>query len=259
MRTYKDSDLSLIDSTSDNYEKAKLTALALVENKPMDIDTIFEYQSLEMVENGIKSLNEYSNKCWLLSSILLYSLVYDKQMYSQSGLFWQDYVADSKKRLGMDKQEVSECLSSARFFITHYNDLVKKGWNPNGSARKLARAEFALEVTGSLDDVITHLVNDSWRDFKDWYSSFKVLPPAEEPIDKRPDIVIKNHVITINNVKAVTISDDLPSEEKIKLESYLEQIYNTIKRGDVPAIIPVYDEKEEKALLRLRDKNRQGK
>lgn len=43
------------------------------------------------------------------------------------------------------------------------------------------------------------------------------------------------------------------------LESYLEQIYETIKHGDVPAIIPVYDEKESKTLLRLRDKHRQGR
>lgn len=249
----------IIDGTNDEFYKARETALSLVENKPVDIDTMFDYQSLEMVEIGIKNLNEYSDKCWLLSSILLYSLVYDKQMYTQSGLMWEDYVADSKKRLGMERRDISESLSSARFFINHYDALVRAGWTPNGSSRKLARAELAYEVCGSYDDVIQHLVNDSWREFKDWYSSFKTLPPTQEVEDKRPDIVIKNHVITINNVKAVTISDDLPSEERIKLENYLEQIYNTIKRGDVPAIIPVYDEKEEKALLRLRDKNRQGK
>lgn len=48
-------------------------------------------------------------------------------------------------------------------------------------------------------------------------------------------------------------------EEREKLESYLSQIYTAIKRGDVPAIVPVYDENEARTLIRLRDKNRQGK
>lgn len=248
----------IIDGTTDDFFKARETALALVENKPVDIDSIFDYKSLEMVENGIKSLNEYSDKCWLLSSILLYSMVYDKAMYQQSGLTWQDYIADAKNRIGMDSRDISESLSSARFFISYYDSLRRAGWTPNGSARKLARAELALEICGSIDDVVTHLVNDSWREFKDWYSSFKQIPaiPVE---DKRPDIVIKNHVITINNVQAVTISKDIPQEEQNKLEMYLEQIYNIIKQGDVPAIVGVYDEKESKTLIRLRDKNRQGR
>lgn len=45
--------------------------------------------------------------------------------------------------------------------------------------------------------------------------------------------------------------------EKTQLENYLSQIYSALKRGDIPAIVPCYDENEAKILVRLRDENRQ--
>lgn len=243
-------------SDNDMFE-VRTTAVALAGQNDVNIDDVFFYTKLEEVENSIKKLNEYADKCWLLSSIVLYTLVYNKEMYSQSGLMWKEYLADSKKRLGLSHDDVSRQLSSARFFIQHHGALQRAGWTPTGNARKLASAQIALEICGSIDEVISHLCTDSYREFLAWYSSFKVLPPIVDEVDKRPDIVIKNHDISINGIKAVTISKELPENERTLLEGYLEQIYKAIKSGDIPAIVPVYDENEAKTLIRLRDKNRQ--
>lgn len=250
-----------IDTTAEQLFEVRQTALALAGQNDVNIDDVFFMDNLVDVETNIKKLNEYSDKCWLLSSILLYSLIYDKEMYTQSGLSWQEYVAESKKRLGLSRDDISRQLSGARFFIQYHGALQRAGWTPTGNARKLASAQIALELCGDIDEVIQHLIDDSWRDFQSWYSSFKLLPPVVETpvVDKRPDIVIKNHVITINNVQAVTISEELPKDEKEQLQKYLETIYETLKRGDVPAIVPVYDDNEARTLVRLRDKNRQGK
>lgn len=246
-----------ISNVVDDLWEAKTTALSLIDNKPIDIDEMFEYKNLEMVEIGIKELNSYSDKCWLLSSILLYSLVYDKQMYAQSGLSWEEYVNNAKERLGMSRRDISDNLISARFFIKHHKALKRAGWNPNGSSRKLISAEYAYALSGDLSATIKHLCKDTWQEFKLWYSSFKSKPAL--PPDVRPDIVINKSKIIINGIEAVTVSKDIPEKERVQIELYLEKIFSAIKQGDIPAIVPVYDEKEAKALIRLRDKNRQVK
>jgi len=126
------------------------------------------------------------------------------------------------------------------------------------SIHVLARAEFALELCGDIDAVVQHVCNDSVRQFKDWYQSFKLaeIPQVE---DKRPDITVSRGSVKINGVKAVTISEEIPQEEKAFIESCLEKIYKSIKAGEVPAIVSVYDETEAKNLIKLRDRNRRGK
>lgn len=255
-------DKLVISGVIDNFEQARQTAIALVGNQENInyLDT-FNFENLTDVENNIKRLNEYSDKCWLLSSILLYTLVYDKSMYKQSGLSWEEYIIDSKKRLNMDANSISEQLSGARFFIKHHKELVKAGWKPTGMARKLARAEYALELSGSVEDTISHIVSDSWAKFQEWYAGYKYVKPLPEPTKyKRDDIKInKKSGVFINGVKAYTLSDDLPEQDRVRFEKYINQIFVAIKDGYEPAIVPVYDEKEANNLLRLRDNYRAGK
>lgn len=255
-------DKMVISNVVDNLEKAKETAIALVgENKNINYIKIFDAKSLETVETSIVQLNEYSEKCWLLSALLLYTLVYDKAMYTQSGLTWQEYTATAKKRLNMDNNEIAEQLGGARFFIKYHKDLLKQGWSPAGSSRKMARAEYALELVGNEKEVIKHIINDSWREFNAWYTSYKLQPALPVPTEyKRNDIKItKKDGVTIKGIKAITISDEIPEQDRIRLEKYITQIAEALKDGYEPAIVPVYDTKEANNLFRLRDKYRAGK
>ena len=252
----------VISNIVDNVEKARETAITLIgKQENINIVEAFEYDKIEDVEQSIVKLNEYADKCWLLSAILLYTLIYNKNLYEQTGLTWAQYTAESKKRLNMDVLQISEQLSSARFFIKYHKSLLRAGWTPNGSSRKLARAEYALELCGDEKEVIQHLVNDSWRNFKDWYTSFKYVTATPQTTgNKRSDISItKKNGITINGVRAYTISDEIPEQDKIRFERYFKQIFEAVKNGYEPAIVPVYDEKEANNLFRLRDKYRAGK
>lgn len=253
--------MEAIVNRSDTLRNARESALMLMGDEKKSIDTVdvFDSDSLETVESGIKRLNEFGNKCWLMSSILVFSIIYDKQMYRQSNLLWNDYIQQSKERLGLEARELSEQLSAARFFIRNHRSLVRAGWNAAGGFRKLARAELAAELSGSTKDTIQHLVHDTWAEFYSWYSGFKkvvALPICESP---RNDIKIKGRHITINGIEPVKISDDLPEEEQTRIYGYLEQIFEAIKNGYEPAIIPVYDRKEANAVIRYRDKLRREK
>lgn len=250
----------VIDASIDEVESAKLSAVSLMkENNGFDVMDLFYNEDLDYIENGIKNLNDYSNKSWLLSSILMYTLVYNKGLYTQSGLSWIDYQAQSRERLGIDSRDISEQLSAARFFITNHDELIRQGYDFGSSNRKLARAELATELCGDVHETIRHLCSDKWLDFKEWYSSFKnkkALPTTE---NKRDDIEINKDKFYINKVEAVKVSDKIPKSDKARLEKYLNQIFDAMKRGFEPAIIECYDEKEARALPKLRDKYRQGK
>lgn len=255
MRTNK-----IIDASIDEVESAKETAVALMQgNTSIDAMDLFYVEDLEYIETGIKKLNDYSDKAWLLSSILLYTLVYNKGLYTQSGLSWADYSRASRERLGLEQRDITEQLSAARFFIMNHKELERQGFDPVGNNRKLARAELATELCGDVHEVIKHLVNDTWREYNDWYSSFKdesALPPSDI---KREDVQIKDNKFYIGKVEAVKVSNKVPEQDRIRLEKYVTEIFDALRKGYEPAIVPVYDEKEAKVLTKLRDKYRQKK
>lgn len=240
--------------------KARESALAVIgTNSVPDVNILLDSENLEEVEKGIKALNTISKKSWLLSSILLYTIVYDQNLYLQSGLNWDDYVKESKERLELSPRGISDQLQCAKFYIEHHSALLRKGFQPT-NIEVLARAQLALELTGDIDAVIDHVSSgESFRDFKSWYQSFKpasYLPPTEY---QRPDIVIESETVKINGIEPVHISEELPAEEQQRLQGYIQKIFMAIKDGYEPAIVPCYDQKEAINLVRLRDKYRQSK
>ena len=246
------------DASIDTIESAKESAVAL-QGGTVDALDLFYTEDLEYIENGIKKLNDYSNKSWLLSAILLYTLVYDKGLYTKSGLSWIEYQKQARERIGLDQRDISNQLSSARFFINNRAELERQGFNPAGKAKNLARAEQALELSGDVHEVIQHVVNDTFLEFKEWYSSFKDKKELPTTENKRDDIAIKNSKFYINKVEAVKVSDKIPEVDKLRIEKYLNQIFDAMKRGFEPAIIECYDEKEARVIPMLRDKYRQKK
>lgn len=251
MRTNK-----IIDASVDEIEKAKETAVALSQGGDQkQIVGLFYSENLEEVEYGIRQLNEFAGKSWLLASILLYTIIYDKNLYAQSGLSWAEYSMQARERLGMEQRDISDHLSAARFFIKNHAELEKKGFVVSRGWSKLARAEQATELSGNVHKVIDHLATDSWKDFKDWYQSFKApkeLPPAETK-----DIQMARKKVIANGEEVLSITGDAPEADK--MSGYIKEIVKCLQSGYEPAIIPVYDKKEAAILPRLLDKYRQGK
>lgn len=237
--------------------QAKKALRTIFKDVPSLSYEVFEEQELGKVETEIRRLNNFSNKTWLLSAVALYSLVYNQNLYKQSGLDWSQYVKQARARLGLEPRDISEQLSGARFFIKYHKELLQAGWTPNQSIRILARAELANELSGSLEDTIEHMANDTWCEFKTWYTTFK-LRSANLPNPNTRNIEYSRGKIRIDDVQAVTLSDDLDPTDRRKLEYYLNRIASAMKMGMEPAIIPVYNRDEASSLLKLRDYNRDG-
>ena len=250
----------IIDATQDEVQVAKESAIALVQGSIVQqtAEDLFYTDNLEEVEKGLKSLNEFSSKAWLLSSIILYTIIYNNELYTQSGLAWDEYSKQARERIGLDQRDISEQLSSARFYIKHYQELQRQGYDASGSSRKLARAELATELSGDVHAVIKHLVKDSFPEFKEWYSSFKIKA-IKAPVIIRKDIDIKGKKVYIQGIEAVKVSEKIPPQDKERIEKYIGQIFDAMRLGFEPAIVQCYDEKEARVLTKLRDKYRQGK
>ena len=249
----------VFDATVDEVEEAKQSVVLLMHDnfKQTALD-LFYTDNLEEVENRIKQLNEFSNKSWLLSSIVMYSIIYSNSLYLESGLTWNEYTKQARERLGLDPRDISEQLSAARFFITNHAELERQGFDPAGNNRKLARAELATELCGDVHETIQHLVHDTWAEYNDWYSSFKSTKALPKPTEyKREDIDIQGNRVYIQGIEAVKVSDKIPEQDKERIEKYLGQIFEAIRKGYEPAVVDCYDEKEARNLVNLRDKYRQ--
>jgi len=249
-----------IDATVDQLDSAKETANFLMQDNLHTTELeLFYTDNLPEIETGIKKLNDFSSKSWLLSSLLLYSLIYDKELYRQSGLDWAEYASQSRQRLGLEQRDISDQLSTARFFIKYHKALERKHFNPAGCNSKLAKAELAVELSGSAEDTINHLINDTYQDFKDWYQSFKPQKRLLYSDYKRDDIEYTDSHFKIGGVEAVKISEEIPEADRIRLQRCMKTIFEAFANGYEPAVIPVYDNKEAKRLIHLRDKDRQNR
>ena len=249
-----------IDATVDELEDAKQSAVSLIgDASTTSTLDLFYTENLEELEHGIKNLNEFSSKAWLLSSLLLYTLIFNEELYRQSGLDWFHYSKQSRERLGLDNREITEQLGAARFFIKNHKALERKGFKANGNNRKLARAELAQQLCGSVDMTIEHIVNDTWEEFKTWYTSFKSVKKIEQNTNLRPDIKVEGKKFIIGGEEAVTISDNLSDSDKERLNGYIKAIFETMAAGYEPAIVATYDKHEAALMPKLRDKFRKGK
>lgn len=251
----------VIDASVDDVEEAKQTAVSLIgDTSSKNTLDLFFSDNLEEIENGIRNLNEFSNKSWILSSILLYTLIYNNDLYRQSGLDWQTYSMQSRERLGIDNRDITEQLSAARFFILHHKALERAGFSVNSANRKLARAELALSLSNDLDAVINHLVKDTWLEFKEWYTTFKSKKKLPKQNDRRrEDIRIDGKRFFVGDIEAVTVSDSLSESDGKRISDCIKKIFEIMRDGDEPAIVAAYDKKEAALIPKLRDKYRRGK
>ena len=95
---------------------------------------------------------------------------------------------------------------------------------------------------------------------KDAKTIFETCTPYHAVMIKRFNTPnFKDNKFYIGKVEAVKVSAKVPEQDRIRLEKYVTQIFDAIRKGYEPAIIQCYDEKEAKVMNKLRDKYRQGK
>ena len=219
------------DIPKEQVEKARAAATMLItkDAADFDIERVCSSNNLEDVEEAVKKLAGLTSKCWLMLALVLYTLIYDTKLFEQSGLSWQDYSSTARLRLGLDQRDITELLSAARFFIRHHEKLIESGWSPLTSMKKLARAELALRLSDDLDETIEHLVKDSFRGFKRWYSSKK--SPSTTP---EVNLHIKNGKFYVGDTEAITLSKELTKRERGYLRKCISHMVKQIQSGIDP-------------------------
>ncbi len=202
---------------------------SIIPKKYRENASILEVTSLSELEKSIKKLNEQVSAVWFITSLAIYSVVYDGELYSESGLRWKDYRKQTRDRFGMDHQEFSEALSAGKFIAEYGKELFAAGWKPERSMRKLARANLALSVCGDPTLVIDHLVNDQWIEFKAWYGGLKqkLIPgPDKKPGSSKNRVIeFKRGKVFVNGVEPVVIAEGIPAGDRKEIEKLIAEYY----------------------------------
>lgn len=191
---------------------------SIVPKRYRDSLDVFEYGNLADLEGKLRKLNESRNTAWFIEALLVYSAIWDSELYAESGLKWREYKTQTGKRLGLEKGEFSDLLSAGRFLEKHGKQLFAAGFNPRKSNRKLARAWLALKLCGDSSEVIDHLVNDEWIMFKAWYSGLKELAAPGEQRKRKRDIAIIEGRLYINGREPIRIAKTVTVKERLDIE-----------------------------------------
>jgi len=202
--------------------------LSLIPRSYKKLDLSFlETGVLEDVEKGIRKLGEQTSAAWLVTSLVVYGVLYDGELYSASGLPWREYRNETRKRLGMEYREFSESFAAGRFLIDHGKKLISQNWNPERTARKIARSELALKLCGDVDLVIEHILSDSWEEFKAWYTGLKNQLKIAEPVRRKQKriIEVKRGRLYVGGIEPVTVNEAIPEQERKDIERMIKEYY----------------------------------
>lgn len=199
---------------------------ALIPKKYGKADLSFlDSERLEDVEKGLRALGVQSSVAWLVTSIVLSKFICDGKLFEASGMDWKEYRNDCRVRLGMESRELSEFLAAGRFLSVYGKQLASRDWNPERSARKVARAELALKLCNDSALVIDHLVSDTWIDFNKWYTSLKITLPAPKRKKKNYEVIIRKGHVFVDGREPVQIADDVPEQEKKDIAKLVRDYY----------------------------------
>jgi len=197
----------------------------IVPKKYKDATDLFEFSGLEDFEGKIRKLNEQTSAAWFVEALAIYGILYDNEVYAESGLTWKQYKSETRKRLGLDYRDFTEYFAAGKFLYDHGKELFAAGFDPYRANRKLARARLALKLCGDASLVIDHLVKDQWEEFYAWYSGLKELAIEGPVTKKRRKIVIENGRVTINGKEPIRISKTVPEKERKDIEKLIADYY----------------------------------
>ena len=117
---------------------------------------------------------------------------------------------------------------AGRFLSMYGKQLAARDWNPERSARKVARAELALKLCNDSSLVIEHLVSDTWIDFNKWYTNLKMSAalPAPKRRKKAYEVIIrKGGRVFVDGREPVQIAEDIPDQERKDIAKLVRDYY----------------------------------
>jgi len=208
----------------------KMQIMSIVPKKYGKPDLSFaESGDLAVVEKGLRNLGVQSSVAWLVTSVVLYRVIYQEELFKESGFdSWREYRNECRVRLGLDSREMTEYLAAGRFLSQYGKQLAAREWNPERSARKVARAELALKLCGNDSKlVIEHLVSDTWIDFNKWYSELKAQSalPAPKRRKKSYEVIIRKGHVFVDGREPILFAEDVPDQEKKDLAKLVRDYY----------------------------------
>lgn len=240
--------------TSQNYELVEQTYY----DEQEEYDTHFMYSdSLEELEEGIKKAEKITTVAWFMTSIAVFR-IFNDLLFTQSGLTKKEYEKQARQRLGLDRRRLSDAYQSGSFLTRYHGKLLEKGWTPEGQQRKLAYADRALRRHKNVDNVITHLVEDTKEQFEEYAKGPENATKAFD-LNPRDDVEIGRNKITIQGIDAVTVSNDLPKDEKTMAWTHVKKLFQAIRDGYYPEILYCYDAGEGKRMQNALKKDRQSR
>lgn len=219
-------------------------------------DLNFMYSdSLEELEDGVRKAEKLNNAVWFMQAIAIYR-IFNDLLFVQSGLTKQEYEQQARSRLNMDRRRLSDMYQAGSFIYRYHSKMIEKGWTPEGQARKMTYADRALRRHGDPNVVIDHLINDSKEEFAEFAKGEQNATRTQD-LQPRDDITMRKDTVYIGGVPAVTLSDELPKDEKTAAWTYIKKLFSAIRDGYYPEIVPCYDSSEGKRIQNLLKKDRQ--
>lgn len=198
----------------------------IVPKKYRNAVNLFEYTSLDDLEARLRVLNYQRSTAWFIEALAIYGIIWDGELYAASGLSWPEYKASIGKRLGLSKVEFYDYFQAGKFLMHHGKLLFAAGFDPTRSVRKLARASVALKICGKADQVIDHLVNDQWEEFKAWYTGLRDLAIAGPVRRKRShEVIVRKGKVFVDGREPVQFAEDVPEQEKKDIAKLVRDYY----------------------------------
>jgi hypothetical protein len=216
-------------------------------------------KDINVIEDCLKDISNTTTNFMML--IGLSCLIIERERLYENTEFGVSYIRYAN-HLFDDLNIPSSTLSEAKIiveqYIDHYKQLTKAGFKLACNSAKLRYLPEALE-NHQEPEVYTRIVNDTFRNFRDWAQRKNIARIHKPEPDTRVDVEIKGDKLFIDGKNILNFPRGLQDSLRGLVKSDLERTFSIREGGNVPFILETYGTGEQTAIENFLKKYRAKK
>ena len=242
----------------DKYDQKYLKYVHDFQNKAaLEAFEAFRTKDLATIETTLKQLSlAVTSNMYIIGLGCL--IIERERLYIKAGY---DSYLEYAQFLFDDAELPTSTLSDAKIimekFIDYNQKLMKAGFKLERNANKLRFIDEALENHGE-EEVFRHIVEDTFKNFKAW-ARRKALIEYKPGKDYQVSAEIKGDKLLINGMNVLNFPKELSMPLRGMIKDDLQKAFSIRDGGNLPYIVPTYDQGEQAAIDRFLKEHRSKK
>jgi hypothetical protein len=230
-----------------------------LEGAANDVAIALRTGDIHIIETALKPVAQTAtNFMYLLGTACV--IIDEFRLYEGTEFGWSyiRYAEHMVEELNIPIATLSEAKVFMEVYFDYRSPLKKAGFKIEKNTSKLRYLPEALD-NHKEEEVYRRIVENTFREFRDWAQKKKIAHRALPGPDLRVDVTIDGNKLLIDGKNILNFPKGLSDDIKIMVSGDLERTFSIREGGNVPLILETYGVGEQTAIKNFLKKYRAKK